>query len=167
MNGKEAVKVGSARGQRPQRARRMRSGGSRAPGSALATGLPEVIVGTLTGFDGGAPIVEYPHQDRDLVSLARTTVALADAQVGHAVVLAFEQGDAARPIVVGVLRPAEASAETTPQRLVLTAGREVVLRSGKASLTLTRDGRVIIQGEYLVSRASGVNRIQGGSVQIN
>jgi hypothetical protein len=137
------------------------------PASALATGLPEVIVGTLTGLEGGAPVVEYPHQNRDLVALARTTVALEGAQVGHSVVLVFEQGDAARPIVVGVIRPAETSPATPPQQLVLTAGREVVLRSGKASLTLTRDGRVIIQGEYLVSRASGVNRIQGGSVQIN
>ena len=166
MNGKEAVKSGT-RGQRPQRAGRLRSGGSRVRSAAIASGLPEVIVGTLTRFDQGAPIVEYPHSGRDLVSVARTTTELAADQVGHSVVLAFEQGDVARPIVVGVLRPAEASPKTPPQQLVLTAGREVVLRSGKASLTLTQDGRVIIQGEYLVSRASGVNRIQGGSVQIN
>ena len=53
------------------------------------------------------------------------------------------------------------------QRLELRAEREIVLRCGKASITLTRAGKVIIQGAYLSSRSSGVNRIKGGSVQIN
>ncbi|XXT19888.1 hypothetical protein WME94_57670 [Sorangium sp. So ce429] len=30
-----------------------------------------------------------------------------------------------------------------------------------------RAGKILIRGEYLLVRASGVNRIQGGSVQIN
>ncbi|MEW5071937.1 hypothetical protein AB1P14_09365, partial [Pseudomonas aeruginosa] len=38
---------------------------------------------------------------------------------------------------------------------------------GKASITLTRAGKVIIRGAYLSSRSTGVNRIKGGSVQIN
>jgi hypothetical protein len=52
-------------------------------------------------------------------------------------------------------------------RLELTAGREIVLRCGKASITLTRAGKVLIRGAYLLNRSSGVNRIKGGSVQIN
>ena len=32
---------------------------------------------------------------------------------------------------------------------------------------LTRAGKVLIQGAYLLSRSTGVNRIKGGSVQIN
>ena len=50
---------------------------------------------------------------------------------------------------------------------MLTAEHEIVLRCGKASLTLTRAGKVLIRGTYLLSRSSGVNRIKGGSVQIN
>ena len=42
-----------------------------------------------------------------------------------------------------------------------------MLRCGKASITLTREGKVLIKGAYLSSRSSGVNRIKGGSVQIN
>jgi hypothetical protein len=42
-----------------------------------------------------------------------------------------------------------------------------VLHCGKASITLTRAGKVIIRGEYVLARSSGVNRIVGGSVQIN
>ena len=50
---------------------------------------------------------------------------------------------------------------------MLTAEREIVLKCGKASITLTRAGKVIIRGAYVLSRSSGVNRIVGGSVQIN
>ena len=48
---------------------------------------------------------------------------------------------------------------------VIISGDE--LRCGKASITLTRAGKVLIRGAYLLSRSSGVNRIKGGSVQIN
>lgn len=53
------------------------------------------------------------------------------------------------------------------ERLELRADREISLRCGKASITLTRAGKVLIRGTYLLSRSSGVNRIKGGSVQIN
>lgn len=64
--------------------------------------------------------------------------------------------------------PEETAAATTDgERLVLTAEREIVLQCGGASITLTRAGKIIIRGEYVVTRAAGVNRILGGSVQIN
>jgi hypothetical protein len=57
--------------------------------------------------------------------------------------------------------------EVDGERIVFRADRELVLRCGEASITLTRAGKVIIRGTYLLSRSSGVNRIKGGSVQIN
>jgi len=53
------------------------------------------------------------------------------------------------------------------KRVVLEGQEEVVLKCGEASITLTRNGRVVIRGKYLLSRSSGVNRILGGSVQVN
>ncbi len=53
------------------------------------------------------------------------------------------------------------------KRVVLEGQEEVVLRCGEASITLTRNGKVVIRGKYLLSRSSGVNRILGGSVQVN
>jgi hypothetical protein len=52
-------------------------------------------------------------------------------------------------------------------RVVLEGKNEIVLKCGDASITLTRSGKVIIRGKYLLSRSSGVNRIMGGSVQVN
>jgi hypothetical protein len=53
------------------------------------------------------------------------------------------------------------------KRVVIDARDEIVLRCGKASITLRRNGRIVIRGTYVETRAEGVNRIQGGSVQIN
>jgi len=53
------------------------------------------------------------------------------------------------------------------QRLFVTAKQQLVLRCGAASITLTKAGKVLIQGSYVSSRSSGVNRIKGGSIQLN
>jgi hypothetical protein len=53
------------------------------------------------------------------------------------------------------------------KRVVLEGQEEVVLKCGEASITLTRNGKVVIRGKYLLSRSSGLNRILGGSVQVN
>ena len=112
---------------------------------------------------------------------ARSIVSLDQSHVGQDVVVVFEHGDERYPIVLGVLwgsgdrEPAPKGDLTMPgveadvdgETLVLSAKREIVLRCGKASITLTRAGKVLIKGDYLLSRSSGVNRIKGGSVQIN
>jgi hypothetical protein len=50
---------------------------------------------------------------------------------------------------------------------VLTAAKQLTLRCGESSITLTAAGKIILRGKYIVSRSSGVQRIKGGSVQIN
>lgn len=146
----------------------------------------EVVVGTLAGInDSGRPLVRHALDPSGRVSLARTTVPIRPEQVDRDVVIAFESGDITRPIVLGVLfrpddpEPADPRVTTPPVRrpivqatldgeqLILTAQNELVLRCGKASLTLTRAGKILIRGTYLLSRSSGVNRVKGGSVQIN
>lgn len=52
-------------------------------------------------------------------------------------------------------------------RVVLEGRDEIVLKCGEASITLTRAGKILIRGKYLLNRSSGVNRILGGSVQVN
>ncbi len=52
-------------------------------------------------------------------------------------------------------------------RVVLTSDKEIVLQCGKASITLTRAGKVIIRGEHIVSRSSGANQIKGSIVSLN
>jgi len=51
--------------------------------------------------------------------------------------------------------------------LTIIADKQLTLRCGESSITLTAAGKIIIRGKYIVSRSSGVQRIKGGSVQIN
>lgn len=52
-------------------------------------------------------------------------------------------------------------------RVVLEGKDEVVLKCGDASISLNKNGKIAIRGKYLLNRSSGVNRIMGGSVQVN
>jgi hypothetical protein len=52
-------------------------------------------------------------------------------------------------------------------RLRVGAKDEVVIQCGKASITLRRNGRVIIRGTHVETNSSGTNRIKGGQVRVN
>lgn len=132
-----------------------------------------VVIGTLRGFDaGGSPCVDFPGNASGELP-ARSTVALSPDDRGREVAIMFEAGDPRKPLVLGLIHhpvpvtlPApEATADG--ERLVFTAEKEIEFRCGKASIILTKAGKVLIRGEYLLSRSAGVNRIKGGSVQIN
>jgi hypothetical protein len=110
---------------------------------------------------------------------ARTLGSPGAEDVGCQVAVMFENGDPARPVVMGVVgpwpspagaagpEPRGQSLEIDVERLLLSANEEIVFRCGKSSVTLTRAGKIILRGTYLSSRSSGVHRIRGGSVQVN
>jgi Domain of unknown function (DUF6484) len=148
------------------------------PPHASMAPLPGVAVGVLTGVDSsGGPLVRLPDDAASAGRPARTVVAIDPQRAGEEVVVSFENGDRHKPIILGMLAsagapsmaeaPAQVQAKLDDDVLEFSANREITLRCGKASITLTRAGKVIIRGAYLLSRSSGVNRIKGGSVQIN
>jgi hypothetical protein len=135
-----------------------------------------IVVGTLAGFtESGIPLVRFPGGSVEQPIPAKHICAMTRADVGHEVVLTFEAHDHQSPIIMGIVQPAIAnerasvSANVTldGKQLTLSAKNEIILSCGKASITLTRAGKIILRGAYILSRSSGVNRIKGGSVQIN
>jgi len=156
---------------------------ARDPELILTEARPAAITGVVVGKliavkdDGRTGMVLYPGQPGTATLTARSVIDLCGHHVSGDVVLMFDGGDAEKPIVMGVLRqadawpatdrPAQVEVDADGARLTVSAKEQVVLRCGKSSITLTATGKVLIQGEYVVSRAAGVNRVKGGSVQIN
>ncbi|MBI2899868.1 MAG: hypothetical protein HYY17_06770 [Planctomycetes bacterium] len=116
-------------------------------------------VGVVHEVRHGVAFVNFPGNPAESAVRARSTIPVPADAAGRDAVLIFEEGDPRRPIILGLLQ--------TPEKLVLSADEEIALKCGKASLTLTRAGKVLIRGAYVLSRSSGVNRVKGGSVEIN
>jgi hypothetical protein len=147
--------------------------------------LHGVTTGLLVGVDNsGTPLVDFAANDAGRCLTARSTVVVNSRDIGRDIALMFEGGDARKPIVMGLIQrqercqpdvptvhsstpPRSIPLEVDGDRLILTAQREIVLRCGNASITLTQAGKILIRGAYLLSASSGANRIKGASVQIN
>jgi hypothetical protein len=142
------------------------------------------------------PGVRGARAARLAVALSRDDL-LAARQAGGSAVLVFENGDPALPIIVGLVQtmgPAHVStapvgapgsphvttvpndtsdvpqvleADVDGRRVRITAQDEIVLECGSASITLRRNGRVVVRGTYIESYSDGTNRIKGGQVRIN
>jgi hypothetical protein len=141
--------------------------------------LGGVVVGMLVGFveNGATPMVTFPGRAGAVPVAARTTVDLHAPHIGRQVVMVFEQGNPNRPIITGCIRQADNQPRTEltgrvevqadGERLIVSAVHGLVLRCGKASITLSPDGKIVVRGTHVVSHSSGLNRIKGGSVQVN
>lgn len=138
-----------------------------------------VVIGELVAISQKSrnPLVIFPGQPDTAAQPARSVVDLHGAHIGKAVTLMFENGNPTKPIVTGVLResagwpleekPAKVKVDIDGERMLVSAKEQLVLRCGKASITLTKAGKVLIEGSYLLSKSTGVNRVKGGSVQLN
>lgn len=142
------------------------------------------IVTVVAVREDGVPEVQLdqsgsPVAARLAVAVSRERLELAVAERQPAVVV-FGNGDPSQPVIIGfveplVPEPAAPVADHQPiieadvdgRRVRITAADEIVLECGQASVTLRRNGRVIIRGTYVETRSDGTNRIKGGQVQIN
>jgi hypothetical protein len=79
--------------------------------------------------------------------------SLLQAPVSHTVAAAEE--------------PQVIEADIDGRRVKIIARDEIVLECGEASITLRRNGRIIIKGTYVETSSEGTNRIKGGQVRIN
>ena len=137
-----------------------------------------VVIGLFLSMDNeGRPLVAYPGNPDETAIPARNTVAMQSKDIGSEVALMFEGGDPRMPLIIGKIQHVNkekkmqtnqpAHAELDGESIVLSAKQNITLKCGKASITLTKSGKILLRGAYLFSRSSGVNRIKGGSVQIN
>ncbi|WNZ64187.1 DUF6484 domain-containing protein [Myxococcus sp. MxC21-1] len=152
-------------------------------------------LGWLTGVDdNGRFLVDFggntegPLPAKRTINLTSEAVRAAVATRQFAVLL-FEDGDPRLPLVIGLEQghsstplldvmldtvgiepepvPAPTEARVDGQRVEIEGKDEIVLRCGQASITMRSNGKVVIRGVYVETQSSGVNRIKGGSVQVN
>ncbi|VUD66223.1 hypothetical protein TDB9533_03534 [Thalassocella blandensis] len=119
------------------------------------------------------------------------TFSLSASDVGRKVALMFVNADQSQPVAIGLIRSQldriielqqassgdeqEAVVQEASSKQLLVDGEsikiegkeEIVLKCGDSSITLNKNGKITIRGKYLLNRSSGVNRIMGGSVQLN
>lgn len=144
------------------------------------------LVGRVVAFSAGVVRVDFDG-NRSGPLEARVAAGIDDGALEAAArerqeaVLLFA-GRPERPVVLALLRsgtphldavlaarlPAgEKVARVDGRRVEIEGREEIVLRCGKASLTLRRDGKVVLKGVNLVNQAEQVHKVRGGKVQIN
>ncbi len=111
------------------------------------------------------------------------TLDPATLRAGAEVFLFFAGGDPGSPVIAGVLaprqRPTLQSAETTGpaslpdfahvdgKRIAISGRDEIVLTCGEASITLRRNGKIVIRGTAVESHSLGSQWVTGAAVKIN
>lgn len=125
--------------------------------------INDVIVGTFIGLSQEDNyLVDHPlNRSGDLV-IASATVALDASCIGREVSMIFDGGDLKRPIITGLMHIHEML-----DIRVIEAREEIIIRCGKASIQMKKDGTIRINGTSIVSRASGNNDLKGGSINLN
>lgn len=157
--------------------------------STLAAGM---LIGRIVRInESGQIFVDFPGNKSGPVIARMTVLAQKELQscdsnpAGREVLLVFVNSDPHHPVIVDAIysvlddimkqagtavaldlkRPEEVIIDG--KRVFLNADEEIVLQCGKASITLTKAGKVLIEGEHVSSISNGINKIEGGAIQLN
>lgn len=155
--------------------------------SSLLSGI-DCCIGTIVEInDMGQVTVDYPANIvGPVLSRVATNLSSVNERGGKLqipVVIIFEDGDPMLPIIIGVIRdkvlPAKLNegGEVPVERpkeggidgktIVFNAEDKIALNCGKSSITLQKNGKVIIKGTQVTSRSSGSQKIKGSVISIN
>jgi hypothetical protein len=153
------------------------------------TGMDSVCVGRIVEVtETGKALVDFslnqavPIQARSIIDIPFQSEGPRRCNIS--VLLFLENGDPGLPIIIGIIHDSIHSdkppsmqgitSATRPQELVLDgkkvvfeAKEEILLCCGKSSITLRKDGKIVLKGTHIVSRASRANKLRGAAVMIN
>jgi hypothetical protein len=145
-------------------------------------------VGRVVAINGKSrPMVDFPGNPGGSLEARCIEGAMGlpvdGIETDTAVLLAFDGGDPALPVIIGRIRETieqceNRSAPELQQRstrelivegksMIVRADQEITLSCGKSSITLQKDGKIVIRAAEIVSRASRTNKIRGATVMIN
>ena len=130
-----------------------------------------VSIATFAGFNADGQFLVVLSNELEPIQ-ALSTIGFVENEVGAKIVVAYEKGNVRCPIIIGRVQErtvpsALPNFKIDGDRVVLRAEREIELRCGDASIVLTRAGKVLIRGNYVLTRSRGANKIKGAYVDIN
>lgn len=142
-----------------------------------------LVKGTVAAIQADGVIWVLVSKDPRKPIQARTLVDIDLAAIGHDVLLSFDDKNDDRPIILGLIQDrCKKEADLTEldlhrnqvdtyyldkERVEIEAKKEIVMRCGDCSVTLRKDGKIIIKGVHVISRAKGANKMRGAAVTIN
>ena len=134
-------------------------------------GTEETTMGGCVGRiiqvkSSGDVLVDFPGNHLGPILARVATTEELGAVSAESVLLFFEDGDPTLPIVAGIVRNG-LQRNKSGRELRLESSDEITISCGKSSIMLRSDGRVVIKGTELVSRASRTNKIRGAAIEIN
>jgi hypothetical protein len=92
-------------------------------------------------------------------------------QVGDLVLFLLPRTSEEKGCVLGRIgryrEPEKEIKKKAPENLVVEAKKQLDLKCGQSSIVMRRDGKLVLKGVDVVSRAKRNNKIKGGSVNIN
>mgnify|MGYP003703673193 CR=1 FL=1 len=148
------------------------------PATSAPTPLGARVGRVVAVGPDGVPQVDFPGNPHGPLA-ARLALSAADADrlsgtwAQSEVLLVFADHDMLQPLITGLVRQTfdEAQQHVTDwegfRELCLRAREALTLECGDARITLRQDGKVVIVGRDILSRAQGPHRIRGATVDIN
>ncbi len=135
--------------------------------------LPAALVGVVARVEEGQIFVTFEGAPTDVAVPARTTVAISSADIGREVALVFVHGAPEEPVITGLFRTGDDKlsddlvVKVDGEVVKIRGDKRIVLECGKASITLTDDGKVLVRGTYFLAQSSGITQLQGRILRLN
>jgi len=142
----------------------------------LISGLTP-LAARLVGFSASEqPLIVLDADPSAAPQPARSLCELASADIGSELLLVHTDGHRSHPVILGKMLPHprrdapaddQLDIQVDGKQITLEARERLELKCGKAHLSMEADGRIKIQGGYILSHASGINRIRGAAIKAN
>jgi len=156
---------------------------AREQGGTLPERTAIARTGHLDGVDGNGRLMFRPEGENGSFPLA-IGVGLSDeelvraAWVGRRALAVVTADEPPRFVLVGLLRervaaqardswPAELEVRLDGETVQLKARKRIELVCGKSRIVLDEQGRIEVNGNYLLSRSRGPVKLKGATVEIN
>ena len=136
----------------------------------LAGGHPRLgtIIELTEGGDAGVVVPGNPPLRLHCDVLRTGDRPSLTLSLGARVLVLLPAPGEERGIVLGVVAPYESPRpDPAPAELRLEAGKKIELVCGESSLSMDAEGRVLLKGKDIVTRAKRTQKIRGGTVHIN